>query len=146
MQQFHRPRVFHSAAWLSEIPNRDDNMSAQVEYASDGVVTLKVSGTLTESELLQAQQAMAKIIRSRGKVRILVVTENFSGWEKGRDWADLSFQEEFDPCIEKMAIVGEQRWEELAMLFVASGLRTFPIEYFTSGELDQALAWLKAVA
>ena len=121
-------------------------MSAQVEYVSDGIVTMKVSGTLTESELGQAQQAMAKIIRAQGKVRILVLTENFSGWEKGGDWADLSFQEEFDPCIEKMAIVGEKRWEELAMIFVASGLRTFPIEYFVSGELDKARAWLKAVA
>jgi len=119
-------------------------MSAQVEYVSDGIVTMKVSGKLAEPELVQAQQAMAEIIRAQGKVRILVVAENFSGWEKGGDWADLSFQEEFDPYIEKMAIVGDKRWEELALIFVASGLRKFPIEYFATGEQDSARAWLKA--
>ena len=42
-----------------------------------------------------------------------------------------------------MAIIGDKRWEELAMIFVASGLRIFPIEYFATGELDMARDWLK---
>ena len=35
-----------------------------------------------------------------------------------------------DVHIERMAIVGERQWEELALLFTAQGLRTFPIQYF----------------
>ena len=43
-----------------------------------------------------------------------------------------------------MAIVGDTRWEDLALIFVAKDLRSFPIEYFASAERDQAEAWLKA--
>lgn len=41
-----------------------------------------------------------------------------------------------------MAIVGERRWEELALLFTAKGLRSFPIQYFGSGQAADARAWL----
>jgi len=43
-----------------------------------------------------------------------------------------------------MAIVGAARWEDLALIFVGKGLRKFPIEYFESGALDRARAWLLA--
>ena len=57
-----------------------------------------------------------------GKWRILVLTENFAGWERGGDWNDFSFSDN-DASIEQMAIVGERKWEELALLFTAKGLR-----------------------
>ena len=34
----------------------------------------------------------------------------------------------------KIVIVGDQHWEDLTPIFVAEGLRSFPIEYFTSNE------------
>ena len=100
---------------------------------------MTVSGTLTQAELAKAQQAAADIIRAQGKVRILVLAGDFTGWEIGSEWDDFSFQEAFDPYIEKMAIVGDARSEDLALIFVAKGLRSFPIEYFaTSDQLDYA--------
>lgn len=117
-------------------------MSAQVGELNEGILTLTVSGTLSQSKLAQAQQAMADIIRAHGKVGILAVARDFSGWERG-DWNDFSFQQEFDPYIEKMAIVGDHRWEDLALIFVAKGLRSFPIEYFEANGPDKARAWLK---
>ncbi len=41
-----------------------------------------------------------------------------------------------------MAIVGEERWRDLTLLFTSQGLRPFPIEFFTSGQLAEARAWL----
>ena len=43
-----------------------------------------------------------------------------------------------------MAIVGERRWEELALLFTAKGLRTFSIQYFDPAQVATARAWLVA--
>jgi hypothetical protein len=118
-------------------------MSAQVGDVRNGILTMTVSGTLSQSELTQVQQAAADIIRAQGKVRILVLAGDFAGWQRGGAWNDFSFQEAFDSCIEKMAIVGDKRWEDLALIFVAKGLRGFPIEYFASGEQDKAQAWLE---
>lgn len=117
-------------------------MSAEIVDVSAGLVTTRVRGTLTQAALSEMQKALAEVIRAQGKVRILVLAENFAGWERGGAWNDFSFQAQYDPSIEKMAIVGDQRWEDLALIFAAKDLRRFPIEYFTPDELDEARAWL----
>jgi hypothetical protein len=106
-------------------------------------MAVEFRGQLTQSELTRLQKAAADIIRAQGRIRILILAEQFTGWERG-DWDDFSFQSEFDPLIEKMAIVGDRRWEDLALLFTAKGLRRFPIEYFATVDLEKARAWLKA--
>jgi len=118
-------------------------MSAEIANVSGHVLTMKVSGTLSQAELAGMQSAAAGVISAGGKWRILVLTENFEGWERGGTWNDFSFTDH-DASIERMAIVGERRWEQLTMLFTASGLRGFPIEYFEPGQLAEARQWLAA--
>ncbi len=117
-------------------------MSAEIKVETGGILTARVTGKMAHSELVALQKSAAEVIRERGKVRILVIAENFQGWEKGGNWDDDSFQMENDPHIEKMAIVGEKKWEDLTLIFVAKGLRSFPIEYFQPADLARARAWL----
>ena len=117
-------------------------MSADIIDETGKVLTARVSGKLTQPELAKLQQATTETIRRQGRVRILVIAENFQGWEKGGDWEDDSFQSQNDPYIEKMAIVGDRKWEDLAVIFVAKGLRSFPIEFFPPADLAKARAWL----
>jgi len=117
-------------------------MGAEILNVSDGVLTLKVRGQLTQAELATAQKAAGDIIGKQGPLRILVLTENFTGWERGAGWDDFSFQTQHDTSIERMAIVGERKWEDLALMFTAKGLRKFPIEYFDTARLADARAWL----
>jgi len=117
-------------------------MAVEVLDISGGVISLKVTGKLTESELTAAQQGTANVIREQGKVRILVDAREFEGWEQGGAWDDFSFEEEFDPSIEKMAFVGDRKWEDLILLFSNKSFRQFPIEYFGASESEQARAWL----
>jgi hypothetical protein len=119
-------------------------MSAEIIDNTGGIVTAKITGKLTHTELAAMQKSATDIIRQQGKARLLVVTEDFHGWEKGGDWGDLSFQMENDAHIEKLAIVGEKKWEDLALVFTAKGLRKFPIEYFQPADLAKARAWLTA--
>jgi len=117
-------------------------MNAEIINVEGDLITAKISGQLTETELLSLQRATAEIIQQRGKARLLVLVENFLGWQKGGTWSDLSFQMDHDEQIEKMAIVGDRKWKDLALIFTAQGLRKFPIEYFDLAEKDKALAWL----
>jgi hypothetical protein len=119
-------------------------MSAEIADATGGVLTVRIAGKLTHPELRAVQQQAAEILRRQSKMRVLVLAENFEGWERGGAWGDLSFQMENDPRIEKMAIVGDRKWEDLAVLFAAKGLRRFPVEYFQSADLAKARAWLAA--
>jgi hypothetical protein len=117
-------------------------MSAEIIDMQGGILTMRVAGRLTEAELADVQQRVAAIIRTRGKARILVLADDFLGWERGGQWNDFSFQEHNDPAIEKMAIVGAARFKDNALIFVGKGWRPFPIEYFMPGEAALARAWL----
>jgi len=119
-------------------------MGAAIANVSGRVLTIKVSDTLTEPELTSMQKAAGAIFAAGGKWRILVLTENFKGWERGGSWDDFSFQSDQDVHIERMAIVGERQWEELALMFTAKGLRAFPIQYFGLAQIATAQAWLGA--
>lgn len=117
-------------------------MGAEMTEVLGDLVTCKVTGKLTSAELRALQQAAAPIIQSKGKVRLLVLVEDFQGWERSAGWEDFSFQQENDAHIERMALVGDKKWEELAEAFVGKGLRDFPIEYFGPSETSPALRWL----
>ncbi len=112
-----------------------------IELSHDALMLI-VSGKLTHQELLEAQRAGAKLIQARKRTRLLVVAEDFEGWERGGDWGDLAFQQENDPKIECMALVGDRKWKELALAFVGQGFRDFPVAYFEHGQMSKARRWL----
>jgi hypothetical protein len=118
-------------------------MSVDILSNTGSVLTARITGMLTQPELAALQQSAVDIIRQHGNVRMLVITEDFQGWQRGDDWDDVSFMEN-DPYIRKLAIVGEKRWEELALLFTGQAMRKVPIEYFEPADLSQAKAWLMA--
>jgi hypothetical protein len=118
-------------------------MSAEIAQESGHVLTMKVSGTLSQAELAGMQSAASGVIRGGGKWRILVLTENFEGWERGGTWSDFSVMNH-DASVERLAIVGEPRWEEMTLLFTAAGMRPFPIRYFEPAQITAARQWLDA--
>jgi hypothetical protein len=117
-------------------------MSAKIENFENGFITVKVSDKLTQPEFAAVQHAASGMVRQHGNIRILVLMENFQGWERGGDWEDLSFLEANDQYMEKMAIVGEKKWEDLALIFTGQGFRKCLIEYFQPDEVAKARAWL----
>jgi len=117
-------------------------MSAEIVNTNGGVVTARVSGTLTQKELTALQMSVGDIIQKQGVTRLLVLVENFNGWEAGATWGDFTFQLRHDASVERMAIVGDKTWKDLALLFTSQGLRPFPIEYFDTAQLVAARAWI----
>jgi hypothetical protein len=119
-------------------------MSTELIDLSGGTLMLIISGKLSEPEFKQAQAAAAVAIQRHGKVRIVVIAEDFQGWDHDGKWDDLSFQSQNDSQIECMAIVGDRRWKDPVLAFAGKGFREFPIEYFDHGQLAKARAWLRA--
>ncbi|MGZ4999213.1 MAG: STAS/SEC14 domain-containing protein [Methylomonas sp.] len=117
-------------------------MSAEIISNFGGIVTAKITGLLTFPDLTALQKSVLSIIGREGGIRVLIITEDFQGWDKTGDWEDVSFQSTSDPYINKMALVGEKKWEDLALMFTGKGFREFPIEYFAPNELEIAQAWL----
>jgi SpoIIAA-like len=44
--------------------------------------------------------------------------------------------------IEKMAIVGDEKWKDDAFAFTAKGFRPTTIEFFAESGLNEARTWL----
>lgn len=119
-------------------------MSAELIDAFGGVVTIELIDRLSPHELESIHQEMGAHLRDWGGGKILILAERFSGWSEDRAWGDISFQTDHDHLVQGMALVADVRWEQLAMLFTAEGLRPFPIKYFPTGDDASARAWLKS--
>jgi len=118
-------------------------MSAQILDVLDGIVTVEITGKISPVELAACQTEILDNLRQWNGGSFLNICENFEGFDGG-DWSDLSFQAAADPLIRKMAIIGERQWKDMAMTFTGKGLRPFPIEFYPSGHMREAMAWLKA--
>ena len=52
---------------------------------------LRISGILKRSKFGAEERALASHIDTLSKPCLLVILENFEGWEGGADWNDLDF-------------------------------------------------------
>ena len=48
----------------------------------------------------------------------------------------------YGDAIERIAIVGDRRWQDLTMMFASADLRRAPVEFFPEHEVARARAWL----
>ena len=117
-------------------------MPVQIEYEPNDICVLRISGILKRSEFGAGQAELARNIDTGSKPRLLVILENFEGWERGADWSDLDFMISHGGKIFKIALVAEPRWETLALAFAGAGVRRAPVKFFPPNELEQARSWL----
>jgi hypothetical protein len=66
-------------------------MPAEIDYESDDICVLRVSGVWKRSEFAAAQKDVAERIDTGANPKLLAILENFQGWERGADWNDLDF-------------------------------------------------------
>ena len=119
-------------------------MAHQIVEISDNLIHIKLQGVMqvADQEALQAQAR--RLIAQGKKPRLLAILDDFQGWEKSDAWENIDFLMEHGDRVERMAIVGEERWKEEALTFVAKGLRKTEIEYFVPSALVLAEAWVRA--
>ena len=117
-------------------------MAVQMKYEPNDICVLRISGILKRSEFGAEESALASHIDNLSTPRLLVILENFEGWERGADWNDLYFYISHGLKISKIAIVAERRWEPLSLAFAGAGVRRTPVKFFPPDELEQARSWL----
>ena len=119
-------------------------MPFTIADASDPIISVKISGELSKSEVTQIQAVALDAIRRCGKINALFTLDGFRGWQREGDWGDISFMTQHDDGITKIAVVGEEQWRDLVCAFLAKGFRSAAVEYFLPTELAKARAWLEA--
>ena len=118
-------------------------MQVSIEQQSPPVIKVVLSGRLTSQQWHAALKDVAKLLKAEERTSILLAAEGFEGWEPG-DWDDLSFQRENDARIARIAIVGDQKWEDQVLMFAGKGLRQVEIQFFTPPETALARKWVSS--
>ena len=117
-------------------------MPCEIVENTGCLLVVKIMGRLSKPEIDAAQRSAVDVIRREGRARILIVGENFEGWEEKGNWGDLSFMMKYDSQIERIAIVVEEKWKDLAIAFTGKGMRSAQVECFLPGQLALARTWI----
>jgi hypothetical protein len=115
-----------------------------LQHDHGNVYRIDVAGLLRKTDLDACQQSLAREMSRVGPVRLLFVLEGFEGWEPGANWNDLTFYVKHGSRVERIAIVGHERWRGESLMFAGADLRAGPVEFFVPDELARARAWLAA--
>ncbi len=117
-------------------------MAVAFEKEPSGLYILKISSVFTDQDR-KAMEAAGRAEIDRGvKIKVLILTAQFAGWGKEGDWGDMKFMLEYDPFMEKIAVVGDEKWREMFLMYLGAGHRKAAVEYFPTGQEAKARSWL----
>ena len=103
---------------------------------------MRISGKLDRSSFKATEEKMTELITSGKQPRILVILDNFLGWDQQGDWNNLDFMCSHGDKIERIAVVGDSRWESEVKMFTGAGIRKTPVGYFETERIEDARAWV----
>ena len=119
-------------------------MSIAMHHEGANVYRLEIRGILQKTDLERCQDALVVQMGRTGPVRLLFLLEGFEGWAPKDNWRDLSFYVTHGDTIERIAIVGDERWRSETLMFAGADLRKGPVEFFPGRAIAAARAWLAA--
>jgi hypothetical protein len=119
-------------------------MPVEIIDNSGKLLQLKIRGMLQRTDYDRIIHNAREAIAREGKVRALIILDGFGGWERRDDWGDVSFMMDQGQHIEKMAIVGDEKWQDDALAFTAKGFRPTAIEFFPPARVSEARMWLNS--
>lgn len=119
-------------------------MPIQIHEENGGkVLAVHVSGKLAKSDYEGFVPEFERFLHQKGKVRVLFDMAGFHGWEVGGAWEDLKFATKHFADIERLAMVGEKKWQH-GMATICKPFTKATVRYFDHAEAAEARAWLAA--
>lgn len=116
-------------------------MPIQIEEENDGrSVAVRVTGKLVEADYKRLVPEVDRLIRRYGKLRLLFDLTDFHGWEAGALWDEVKFDMKHFADIERLAIVGDKKWERSMATFYKP-FTAATIRYFDLADEAEARKW-----
>jgi hypothetical protein len=118
-------------------------MIGKLEKSSGNVIGFKLHGKATDEDYKERLiPELEKAIEEHGKIRVLWDLERFEGWTPHAAWDDLIVGTKMFDDIERLAIVGDRKWERVMTKLIqpVTGLEA---RYFDHHKLQHAWDWLR---
>ena len=117
-------------------------MSLQLIEENGGkLLTARVSGKLEKRDYERFVPEFERLLRQHGSLSVLFDMSDFHGWEAGALWEDTKFAIHHFADIEKIAMLGEKKWQQ-GMAAFCKPFTKAAVRYFDHSEADEARQWL----
>jgi SpoIIAA-like len=116
-------------------------MIEKLPQSSGKILGFKISGKLHDEDYKRFVPLVDEGIAKDGKVRVLAQFEDFHGWDAHALWDDIKFSTTHCTKIERIALVGEKKWEEW-MAKICKPFTMAKIKYFDASQSAAAWSWL----
>ena len=116
-------------------------MIEPLPQSSNKVLGFKMSGKLHDEDYKKFVPVIDAAVAKEGKIRLLAQFHDFHGWDLHALWDDIKFSTKHCLDIERIALVGDKKWEEW-MAKVCKPFTMAKIKYFSHSEIESAKAWL----
>jgi len=105
------------------------------------ILEVEASGKLALEDYQLFVPEFERLLKKHGKVSVLFEMKDFHGWEPGALWEDIKFDIKHFADIDRIAMVGDKKWEAAMSDFCRPFTRA-SIRYFDHSELEQAREWI----
>src|SRR3954467_3157278 len=112
------------------------------ETNSGKVLEVEVRGKLTHEDYQQFAPRFESMLQVHGKLSVLFHMVDFHGWEAAAIWDDIKFDVKHFSDIERLAMVGDKKWEKGMSVF-CQPFTTAKIKYFDSAAIGAARSWVQ---
>src|SRR5262245_7472239 len=117
-------------------------MIEQLPGSTGKVLGFKISGKLHDADYAQFVPLIDAAVAKEGPVRLLAQFEDFHGWDLHALWDDIKFSTTHCHNIDRIALVGDRKWEEY-MAKVCKPFTRATLRYFDVSQIQDAWDWLK---
>jgi hypothetical protein len=100
-----------------------------IEKYEAGILEVHVTGKLEKEDYERFVPEIEKFMH------------DFHGWTAGALWEDIKFDLKHFNDIERLAIVGETKWQH-GMTIFCKPFTTAKIQYFEEDDMETALSWI----
>lgn len=116
-------------------------MPIERESETGKTLEFRLSGKLVKKDYEAFVPEVERVVKEHGKIRILVIMRDFHGWDAAALWEDIKFDLKHFADIERLAMVGEKKWQEWMARFCRP-FTTAKIKYFDANDTAEAREWI----
>ena len=118
-------------------------MALQIDDSNPDYLAIRLSGKLVAADYEEFVPKVDAIVKQKGSIRILMTMHDFHGWELAAAWEDTKFGMRHFRDIERLAMVGETKWQH-GMAVFCKPFTMAKIRYFDADAAAEAESWIKA--
>ena len=111
------------------------------EQNAGKLLEVHLTGKLAKEDYETFVPVVERLVKEHGKLRMLVEMHDFHGWTAGAAWEDTKFAAHHFHDIERLAIIGETKWEK-GMAVFCKPFTMAKVRYFDHTKAAEAQAWL----